>query len=171
MRTLGILAVLFGSGCASHSTLWVYSQPPGAYITELETDRVVGIAPAVSSYLGSQLKQFRNAEGCFLVKGYEARWVSDARTTSEHPLRLCSGATDTYTITLSRDSAHPDLEKDLQFALQVQTILVQQQQARAAQDAATAALIGAFTAAQQAATPVRCTSYPVGDNTVQTTCK
>ena len=56
-----------------------------------------------------------------------------------------------------------DLQKDLQFALQLQALRAQQQQADAA-------LLSAFTTFQQANTPIRCSSYAVG-NTVQTICK
>lgn len=157
-------------GCATQATLTVQSQPQGAYITEQGTGRVLGVAPVVSYYDASALKQNRqDAQGCYLVRGFEARWVSGA-TTFVPDTRLCNGTTNDYSITVTRNSSDPGLEKDLQFAMQVQALQLQAQQAQAAQDAATAALIGAFSAAQQRTTPVQCSSYPVGDS-VQTTCR
>ena len=177
MRLL-ILMLLLGSlgGCATNTpTLWVYSQPQGAYITEVGTGRVAGMAPAASVYNLTALKPYKDKDGCYKIKGYEARWVSGARTVID-PMRLC-GKEDSYSITLSRDSSYPDLEKDLQFALQIQSIVAQQQQARAARQAANAALFSAYSAAQQAnapkpiSSPVRCTTNSYGGATVYTTCQ
>jgi hypothetical protein len=42
---LGSLA-LCGCTTTKHVTLAIYSQPPGAYLTEVGTGRVLGIAPA-----------------------------------------------------------------------------------------------------------------------------
>ena len=64
----------------------------------------------------------KDVQGCYVVKGVEARWVSGARAMTD-PVRLCGSATGSYTITLNRDASYPDLEKDLQFALQIQTML------------------------------------------------
>lgn len=180
MRLL-ILMLLFGSlgGCATNTpTLWVYSQPQGAYITELGTGRVAGMAPAASVYNLAALEPYKDKDGCYRIKGFEARWVSGARSTSADPMRLC-GKEDSYNITISRDSSYPDLEKDLQFALQIQSIIAQQQQARAARQAANAALFSAYSAAQRANTPppptisspVHCTTNSYGGTTVYTTCQ
>lgn len=177
MRSL-IFALLLGflGGCATNTpTLTVYSQPQGAYITEVGTGRVVGMAPAASVYNRSALKAFKDEDGCYKIRGYEARWVSGARAVID-PMRLC-GKEDSYSITLNRDSSYPDLEKDLQFALQVQSILAQQQQARAARQAANAAVFSAFSAAQRANAPnpippaVHCTTNSYGGSTVYTTCQ
>lgn len=158
------------AGCATHATLSVYSQPLGGYVTELGTGTVLGIAPVNSFYEETVLKDFKDSQGCYLVKGFEARWVSGARAATVDLVRLCGSPTGSYNITLSRDPSLPDLEKDLQFAMQVQALLVQRQQAAAAQDASAAALIQAFTAANQADDPVHCTTHSFGNN-VETTCR
>jgi len=149
--------------------LAVYSQPPGAYLTEVGTGNVVGMAPAAVYYDGHLLPNYKDAQGCYIVKGFEAHWISGARTVF-NPVRLCGSSTGRYNITLNRDASYPDLEKDLHFALQLQALRAQQQQARAVQDAADAALISAFFSTQQNTTSVNCSSYLIG-NTVQTTCR
>jgi hypothetical protein len=159
---IALLSVAVLAGCATQASLSVYSQPPGAYLTEVGTGRVLGIAPAASYYQGKVLQNHKDAQGCYLVKGVEATWVSGARAVTD-PVRFCGSSTGNYHITLNRDASYPNLEKDLQFALQLQTLRVQQQQADAA-------LLSAFTTFQQANTPIRCSSYPIG-NTVQTICK
>jgi hypothetical protein len=103
---------LVGCVTATHATLTVYSQPPGAYLTEVGTGRVLGIAPAASYYEGQVLQQYKDVQGCYVVKGVEARWVSGAQAMPD-PVRLCGSATGSYTITLNRDASYPDLEKDL----------------------------------------------------------
>ena len=115
---------LAGCATATQATLAVYSQPPGAYLTEVGTGRVLGIAPAASYYEGQALQNHKDAQGCYVVKGVEARWVSGARAMTD-PVRLCGSATGSYTITLNRDASYPDLEKDLQFALQIQAMQAQ----------------------------------------------
>jgi hypothetical protein len=126
-----ILCALAVAGCATatHATLAVYSQPPGAYLTEVGTGRALGIAPAASYYEAQVLQNHKDVHGCYVVKGVEAHWVSGARAMTD-PVRLCGSATGSYNITLSRDASYPDLEKDLQFALQIQAILAQQDAVR-----------------------------------------
>jgi hypothetical protein len=70
------------------------------------------------------LQNHKDAQGCYVVKGVEAHWVSGAQAVTD-PVRLCGSATGSYTITLNRDASYPDLEKDLQFALQLQAIQAQ----------------------------------------------
>jgi hypothetical protein len=162
---LFLLAFLL-TGCATQASLTVYSQPEGAYITEIGTGRVYGVAPLTVAYDAAPLFATKQPDGCFRVLGFEVRWVSGAKATLE-TVAICGSATGTYNITFSRPADFPDIEKDLQFALQVQTVRAQQQQAQAAQDAAAAAILRTF--APPSATPVRCTSRQVG-STVQTTC-
>jgi hypothetical protein len=70
-----------------------------------------------------------------------------------------------FTITFNRDASHPDMEKDLQFALQAQMLSAQRQQANAASDAAAASLWQAWSSNR----PKNCTSIPIG-NFFQTNC-
>jgi hypothetical protein len=161
-----VVCTLALSGCATQATLTVYSQPEGAYLTEKGSGHVYGVAPAAIAYDSKALAGFRRADGCYLVKGLEAKWVSGA-TAGLEVITLCGQSNGTYNITFSRPASYPDLEKDLQFALQLQSIRAQQQQARAAQDAAAAAVFQAFNPPQRK--PVNCTSTQIG-NTVQTNC-
>jgi len=166
MRTPApVLLAVFVTGCSSQATLAVYSQPTGAYLTEVGSGTPFGIAPQLVVYPKAGVQSNPDGPGCYRVRGIEARWVSGARTAL-NPIRICGSATGTYNITLARDSFSPDLDKDLQFALQVEAARAQQQQAQAASDAA---LISAYSAIQQTA-PVRCTARQVGE-TVQTVCR
>jgi len=160
------LAAMALSACATQANLTIYSQPDGAYITEAGTGTAHGIAPVTVYYNAASLAQFRAPDGCYIVGGFEARWVSGV-TAALETIRLCGGTTGNYTISVARDPAQPNLEKDLQFALQVQTTRAQQQQAQASEDSA---LIAAWATLQQSSPKtVRCSSTQVG-NTVQTRC-
>jgi len=161
-----IIAALALGGCASQASLTVFSQPEGAYLTEKGTGKVYGVAPATFVYDPAALANSKGADGCFRVKGFEARWVSGA-TAALELITLCGASTGAFNITFSRDPNFPDLEKDLQFALQIQQTHAQQQQARAAQDAANAALYRNLMVPQRR--PVNCTSTQIG-KTVQTNC-
>jgi hypothetical protein len=153
------------SACASQAYLTISSQPEGAFITERETGNSYGTAPVTVFYEAATLKQNRTADGCYLVQGLEARWVSGVVAALDM-IRLCGAATGNYTISYHRDPQQPGLDRDLQFALQLQAVRAQQQQAQASQEAAVAALFSAWSNAQ----PVRCTSTQIG-NTVQTNCR
>lgn len=170
-RVIGIcVASILFAGCATKATLSVYSQPEGAYITEVETGKSFGMAPVAVVYDPASLNLHKNPEGCFLVKGFEARWVSGAITTIS-PIKLCGSSVGNYNISLNRDSSYPNLEKDLQFAIQLQTLRAQQQQAQAAKDSAAAALWSAWSTSQQnKPNQIRCTTTPIG-NSVYTNCQ
>ncbi|MES2683458.1 MAG: hypothetical protein V4650_08065 [Pseudomonadota bacterium] len=171
MRYLAIvLSALLACGCATSTELQISSEPPGAYISELGSGRSIGVAPVSSFYESEPLRAFKDSNGCFLVKGVVAQWVSGARTSTTDPIRLCGKLYGVYNITASRDSSEPNLEKDLQFAMQLQLVQAQQQQAQAAKDAAAAALIQLFDTNQKSSNAVSCSSYSLG-STVQTNCR
>jgi len=161
-----IASILF-SGCATQASLSINSQPEGAYITEVETGKPFGMAPVAVVYDPATLNLHKSTEGCFMVNGFEARWVSGAVTTL-NPIKLCGSNVDSYSISLNRDSSHPGLDKDLQFAIQLQTLRAQQQQAQASKDSAAAALWSAWSASQQ--NNINCTTTPIG-NSVNTNCR
>ncbi len=170
MKTQFLVILLLSlSGCATQSTLQIYSQPIGAYITEVGTSTTLGISPTAAYYNASDLHQNKQPDGCYLVKGYTARWVSGA-TSTMNPIRICGSSTGTYNITLNRDSEYPDLEKDLNFALQVQNMLAQQRQAQAAQDAAFAQLWSAYSISQGVNKTTNCTTTAIGDS-LNTSCR
>jgi len=155
------------SGCATQASLTLYSQPEGAYFTENGSGKSYGIAPIKVYYDGVELLKHKNSDGCFLVKGFEARWISGA-TASLKTIRLCGSNVGDYNITYSRNSSEPGFDKDMQFALQVKSVRAQQRQAQAAKDAAFAGILSAFSTQQQ--NRISCTTNQVGD-TVFTNCR
>lgn len=166
---IGFLAtvVVLVAGCATQASLMVLSQPEGAFITEKETGTSYGTTPLTVVYDGATLLRNQTVDGCYLTKGLEARWVSGIVASLEF-VRLCGSNVGNYSISFSRDPAKPGLNKDLQFALQLQGVRAQQQQAQAVQDAAAAAFFQQW--ANSPRTNVNCTSTQIG-NTVQTNCR
>lgn len=163
-QILTIVLVLVVAGCSTQARLAVHSQPAGAYISEKGSGTVYGVAPTVVVYDANALANHKRADGCYYVRGLEAKWVSGA-TASLESIKLCGEANGVYNITFSRSPDYPDLERDLQFALSLKSADAQQRQARAAQEAANAATYQA-TKPRKA---VNCTSSQIG-NTVQTNC-
>ena len=163
-------------GCASQSTLTVTSQPVGAYITETETGKAIGTAPTVVYYDSKSMAQYKDSSGCFLVKGFNAQWVSGATAASPPSIRLCGSTSGAYTYQFSRDSYAPGLEKELEFAMRQDSVRAQQQQSQAIQNAAAIQAWSAMQAAQPKpvtpvpVTPINCTSYSLG-SVVQTNCR
>ena len=174
LTALFLVAVL--SGCASQSTLTVSSQPTGAYITETETGKAIGTAPTVVYYDSKAMAQNKDSSGCFLVKGFNAQWVSGATATSPSAIRLCGSTTGAYTFQFSRDSYAPGLDKDLEFALRQDSVRAQQRQSQAMQNSAAIQAWSAMQAVQPKpvipvpVTPINCTSYALG-TTIQTNCR
>lgn len=164
--TLSFLGVLSGCAIGTQATLTIYTQPEGALLTEKHTGTTYGIAPKTVIYNAAILHNIKTDDGCFMVHGFEARWVSGV-TSSLEQIRLCGSVVGDYTITFSRDPNAPGLESDMQFALQVQSVLAQQQQAAASQTAALASLLGAFEAPDH---NFKCTSTQVRSD-VYTDCK
>ncbi|WP_408595583.1 hypothetical protein [Limnohabitans sp.] len=162
------------SGCVSNQSLTLLSQPSGAYITELGTGKVYGVAPLVVQYDGKAMTAHKDASGCYLVKGFEAKWVSGATSSSPPTIRLCASSTNAYNYQFSRDANTPGLEKDLDFAMRQSAVRAQQQQAKAIQDAAAIQAWSAFQAMQPKPAPIpapiSCNSYAIG-NSVQTNCR
>jgi hypothetical protein len=166
-----LLIFVLVTGCATHSTLTVSSQPSGAYITETGTGTAFGIAPVVLSYDAKALSAHKDASGCYLVKGFNAKWASGATTSSEPKIRLCGSNTGAYTYSLSRDTNAEGLDIDLDFAMRQNTVNAQQAQARAAQKAAAIQAWNAIQAAQpKSVAPINCDSFALG-NSVQTNCR
>ncbi len=180
MKLIAITLLLFLTGCATHSTLTVSSQPSGAYITEIASGKAYGLTPFVVKYDAKAMTGYKDATGCYLVRGFDAKWISGASATSGQTIRLCGGNTGAYTYQFSRDTNTPGLEKDIDFAMKQSAIRAQQQQAQAAQDAAMLQAFSIMQASQpkpiQAPpppaqiTPFTCNSYSLGSQ-VQTNCR
>ncbi|MEK6640166.1 MAG: hypothetical protein AABZ17_05795 [Nitrospirota bacterium] len=156
-------------GCSTPGvTVTVTSQPDGAYITS--GGPVSGIVPVAAFWeMQSLKKSSRDADGCFQLKGFTATWVSGA-VTDVPVVRVCGEADGEYNFVMSRDMSHPNLEKDLQFSLQVQAVRAQNAQAAASQAAAFAAMWSAAKVGQPTQRPVHCSSYNSG-STIQTNCQ
>ena len=146
MKYLFVVPFIILTGCAtqtSQSSVTIFSQPVGAYLVEMNTGTSIGLAPNVAVYDNSLLFTNMDENGCFRLNGWEATWPSGAKATSQQVLLMCGG-TGAYNITLSRPANHPNLQQDLEFALQVESIRAQQRQTEAAEAAAFAAIFGAF---------------------------
>ena len=155
------------TGCATQTRLTIYSQPEGAYLTERGTGKAFGLAPVTVVYDPLVLAKHRQSDGCYLVKGFEARWVSGASAYLDN-MKICGSPYGAYQITYSRNPNDPGFDKDLQFSIQVQSVRAQQQQAQAANDASSIALYNAIMSNQKQS--LNCSSYQVGD-TIQTRCR
>jgi len=114
----------------------------------------------------------RDAQGCISLKGFRAQWVSGA-VTELATIRNCGNTDGYFTIVLRRDMKQPGLEKDMQFALNIQTLKHQKAQAEAAEAAAFAQMWSAMSATNpllQTQQSFNCSSYRVGQ-TLQTNCQ
>ena len=131
MRCFTAIAIVLAlSGCATapkQATLTVISQPAGAYVTEAETGMVLGMAPVNLRYDIMALINSPAGDGCWLVKGLNAQWASGATSTTGPVIRLCGPLYGGYTFTINRDPSYPNLEADMNVALQVQNLQIQQQ--------------------------------------------
>lgn len=173
-RLTAILAVTTIVGCATPGVrITVTSSPDGAYITS--EGPVTGLVPVVAFWDKKTLDGLgRDGNGCLLLQGFTATWVSGAVTTVP-TLRHCDKSTDgNYSFVMSRDMNTPGLDKDLQFALQVQNARVQKEQADAAQAMAYSAMWSAARANQPTQKPtqqsINCTTYGSG-STLYTNCR
>lgn len=161
-----ILLATLGACAPPGIRLTVTSSPDGAYITS-GNPAVSGIVPVTAFYAKQSLKP--DDKGCFQLQGFTARWASGA-VTEVPVLKHCAEPDGNYTFDMSRNMNAPDLDKDLQFSLQVQALRAQSAQTEASQAASLAALWSASAVSQKVYNPVQCSSYTIG-NTIQTTCR
>jgi hypothetical protein len=157
------------TGCSTPGvTLTVTSNPDGAYITS--GGPVSGIAPVRGFWAMESVKRSsRDSEGCYTLQGFTARWASGA-VTEKPQVRVCGEPDGDYELNMHRDMNYPNLDKDLQFALQVQAVRAQNAQTEASQMAAAAAMWSAVNVHQPTRRPVNCSSYNIV-GTVQTNCQ
>ena len=122
-------------GCASdRAALNIYSEPEGAYITNKQ-GQPIGVAPVTAYFMSDVLKKYKDQSGCYLVNGFNAQWVSGARATTADTIRLCGEVNVSYDQRIIRNMNEPGLDKDLEFAMKVNSTRAQQQQSQASQDA------------------------------------
>ncbi|MCX7378145.1 MAG: hypothetical protein NTY94_15560 [Alphaproteobacteria bacterium] len=141
-----LFAILPTVGCSPRATLNISSNPDGAQLVHIGSNAMLGNGTYSGQFDSALLKQHRAPDGCYLVGGIEARWISGA-VTQINPIRLCGSAQGTYNIVFSRDPSVAGYDKDMQFALEVQRTRLlaaqtqaAQRQAAASEDAAAAAL-------------------------------
>lgn len=104
-------------GCTNQIPLIYVSIPEGATISEISTGNALGIAPTRKS-LEIDSRSSPDSEGCYILGGVAARWVSGATVQTEE-LKLCDGKSGPYAVRLVRPPEHPDLERDLEEATAV----------------------------------------------------
>ena len=80
--------VLLTGACANTYSLVVESEPEGATLTTLGTDVALGLAPVLLVYEKGDLEKSRQEDGCYRVRGIEARWRSGAMAVMG-PITLC----------------------------------------------------------------------------------
>jgi hypothetical protein len=119
------------------------------------------MTPISVIYNPDALERHVDIRGCYLVKGFRSQWVSGVISIFD-PIKLCGNAIGAYNLSINRQSSHANLDKDLQFALQLQTIRTQQQQANVAQNSAIAVLWSVW--AQSQDDSVNCIVKPVGNS-------
>ena len=132
LKVTALTLVAFLTGCATHSTLTVTSQPSGASITEAGTGKPLGVAPVVLYYDATALSGHKDASGCFQVGGLNAKWVSGATTSSEPIIRFCGSNTGIYRYLFIRDAKAEGLDKDFDFSMRQSAVAAQQAQVKAA---------------------------------------
>ncbi len=173
MRMKGLAAVVLITtilGCGTPGVhLTVTSSPDGAYITS--ESPITGLVPVVAFYDKQMLDNIkRDEDGCLFLKGFTATWVSGA-VTSVPLIRHCAKSNDgNYNFVMSRDMNAPGLDKDLQFAIQVENLRVQKAQADAAQAMAYASMWSAARTNQPTQKAINCSTYGSG-NTLYTNCR
>lgn len=124
---VGITLLL--SGCATQATLHINTQPIGGYVTELGSGAVVGLSPNAVTYYDLETPPvIKNAAGCYVVRGMTVQWVSGA-VANTGDITLCGQSNGTYNLTVNRPNDYQNVEADIRFALEIETLLMQQKQA------------------------------------------
>ncbi len=119
LGTTLLVLPLFLVACTNQIPLIFVSIPEGATISEISTGNALGIAPTRKS-LEIDSQSSLDSEGCYILGGVAARWVSGATVQTEE-LKLCDGESGPYAVRLVRPTEHPDLERDLEEAAAVKT--------------------------------------------------
>lgn len=110
---LGVAAVL--SGC---STVVTYTSDLYGADVKSRTGQFYGVTPVSVSYNDDDLKGTRGASGCPRVPGVTYTWPSGATASTPDMIELCGSGN--HVVKLDRPQQVPNIEKDLQTALQIQ---------------------------------------------------
>lgn len=142
-----VIAICALCACQTNAKLTVSSQPEGAYITSLQ-GTYGGVAPYSFYYTIDETRSKRDAKGCWVVQGVVAQWASGARVKQDE-YTLCGSAVGNYTAVVNRPHDAPNLNVDLNYAMQLQANRAAQAEAKAARSAAAwAAFASAYGATQ-----------------------
>jgi hypothetical protein len=93
------------------------SNPPGAYISSIKTGKGHGVAP-VTLYYEVNSNSPKHTNGCYLLDGLRAQWVSGAYKDFDTVWACKIGGF--HSITFDRPVDLPGLDKDLIFANQLE---------------------------------------------------
>lgn len=162
MRVLPLLFItVLLLGCETNLT--IHTQPEGAMVIS-QSGNIIGISPVVLSYDPYALMEHRGNDGCYWIEGVTIKWASGATVASDQSIRLCGSPFEAYSISFQRDPNAPGLEKDIEFALKVQSMRIQQQQADAANSMTAIQMLNAMQ-------KTTCTSKDYGGAIIQTACR
>ncbi len=143
-----------------------YSVPSGALITTPDGSRQFGVAPVIVEYPGDP-QHYR--DGCHMVEGVKAQWISGATQMSANPIALCNGPTGkerTYTVNIPRPANAANSQKDIEFAIQYES-----QQKMQGTQMLQQIVTGLILQQSQPQSPqVNCTSYVDYAGNIQTRC-
>ena len=125
---------------ACNATIYVTSQPEGAYITR-HSGYPGGFAP-IQYNVSIDENRDVDSSGCWIAQGITAQWASGA-TVKYDRLRLCGSSRGYYTFNMVRPQDAPNLQADLNFAMQMKS---QKSAADRASAARAAAALGGMAA-------------------------
>ena len=143
-KILFLTLLTFLAGCSSslprnQVVLTYYAQPPGAMLYGQNGD-AWGMAPQQRVYTSDQ---FRNGTQVKLGDVI-AIWPSGAKAKASLAQQRRPNEEGYYQFTISRPMDAPGLEKDMNYAAQLQSIEAQNRAARAQEDAADMAAYSAY---------------------------
>ena len=115
LRPALYLSLFLTGACATTHNLTLHSNPEGATLTTVGTNGDLGLAPVLLTFDDSDLESSRGNDGCYWVRGIEARWRSGAVAKMD-PISWCHADQRHHEVTLERPDEAPDLKVDLQFA-------------------------------------------------------
>lgn len=118
LRFLMLFAGIFAfAACSSNAIRIRYdSEPQGALITAVDSIATLGRAPVIKAYNLNTLPE-PDENGCIIIPGVEALWDSGA-TARIGGLRICDLEQNAFSIRLPRPNGYPDLDVDLEVALE-----------------------------------------------------
>lgn len=122
---------------AISSTVTYHSDPPGATIAAGSQN--FGRAPVTLSY---QISQEQRKTGKMSLQGVTATWISGAQV-SHSQINVDLKNSDNQQLTLKRPSGAAGLDKDMNYALELEKLNYMKRQAEASEAAAVSSAISA----------------------------